>query len=65
MSKILNLESLPAVARYFPHLDVAKAVTGAEGCASMVTTGLEPMLGVHMVTSPDVCAMQMTAFCTF
>ncbi len=54
MSKILNLESLPAVARYFPHLDVAIAVTGADGCASIVTTGFEPILGVHMVTSPEV-----------
>jgi hypothetical protein len=31
MSKILNLESLPAVAKYLPHLEVAMAVTGADG----------------------------------
>ena len=54
MSNTLNLESFPAVARYFPHFDVARAVTGADGCASKVTTGFEPMLGVHMVTSPEV-----------
>ena len=62
MSKILNLESLPAVAKYLPHLDVAIAVTGEDGCASIVTTGLDPMLGVHIVTSPDVWATQITAF---
>jgi hypothetical protein len=65
MSKILNLESLPAVARYFPHLDVAIAVTGADGWANIVTTGFEPILGVHMVTSPEVWAMHITAFWTF
>ncbi len=65
MSKILNFESFPAVAMYLPHLDVAIAVTGADGCASIVTTGLDPMLGVHMVTSPDVCDVHMTPDCTF
>jgi hypothetical protein len=31
ISNTLNLESLPAVARYLPHLEVARAVTGEEG----------------------------------
>ncbi len=62
MSNTLNFESFPQVARYFPHLEVAKAVTGEEGCASKVTTGLEPMFGVHIVISPEEWAMQITAF---
>ena len=65
MSNTLNLQSLPVVAMYLPQREMAREVTGADGWAKRVTTGLDPMLGVHIVTSPDWWATLITAFYTF
>jgi len=48
-----------------PHLDVASDKTGADGWVSIFTTGVEPILGVHIVTSPDECPTQTTPFYAF
>ena len=65
MSQILNLESFPVVTMYFPHFEVARDVTGEDKCANILTTGLEAMFGVHIVTSPFVCPAQITPFYLF
>jgi hypothetical protein len=65
MSQILNLASLPVVAIYVPHLDTLREVTGAEGWQSIFTTAVEPIFGVHIVTSPLYCPCRITPFCGF
>jgi hypothetical protein len=62
MSQILNRESFPVVAMYFPHLETAIEVTGDAVCAKRRTTGVDAMFGVHMATSPFECPEQITAF---
>lgn len=65
MSQIFNLESFPVVAMYVPFLEIDNPVTGAEGCANNFTTGVLPMLGVHIVISPEECPKAMTPFILF
>ena len=65
MSHTLNLESLPVVTMYLPHLEVAKDVTGAEGWVNILTTGVDPIFGVHIVTSPVLWPTQITPFYAF
>jgi len=45
-----------------PHNEIESEVTGAETCASNFTTGLDPILGVHIAISPFVCPLAITAF---
>ena len=65
MSQIFILESFPVVAMYVPFLETLNEVTGAEGCASIFTTGVEPMFGVHIVTSPVECPKHIIPFVKF
>ena len=58
-------ESLPVVAMYVPHLETLVVVTVDEACASTLTTGVEPIFGVHMRTSPLPCPVSITPFCRF
>jgi len=58
----LNLASLPVVAMYFPQEEMLREVRVEEGWVSIRTTGLEPVFGVHMVTSPVECPTPTTPF---
>ena len=65
MSQTFMRESLPVVARYFPSRLTQSEVIGAEGCARILTTGREPMFGVHIATSPFPWPVSMTPFILF
>lgn len=65
MSQTFIRESFAVVARYVPQRDTANEESGAEGWASILTTGVEPILGVHMATSPLPWPVSITPFIRF
>ncbi len=65
ISHTLNLESFPVVTRYLPQPDTDNDVIVEDGWASILTTGFDPLFGVHMVTSPEEWPTQMIPFIGF
>jgi hypothetical protein len=50
---------------YFPHLETAIDVIGADKCANILTTGLEDIFGVHMHISPLIWPVHINPFYLF